>query len=133
MNLPERAKTLEERVTDKLHESIGDLLTPDDLRKIVERGVEQFLFRPRQVKDGYGYAKTEEPIAKTLVSKHYAEQAQKAVQDWIESNPEVLKDAVQKFLAQGVGRAVLAELERQFDNKIGYAMQYVENSFAKKS
>lgn len=112
----ERAKTLEERINDKLRESLADLMTPEDLRGIVERGVENLLFKERVTQDGRGWAPTtrKPPLVEELVSNHLEKQVREAVQNWIAENPERLQEAVDNAMRRGIANAVMRTMDERF-------------------
>ena len=40
------AKTFQERIADRIRESIGDLITDEDLAEMVTRGIDDVFFKP---------------------------------------------------------------------------------------
>jgi ABC-type spermidine/putrescine transport system permease subunit II len=71
-DLPVKTQSFEDRFMDKLREAMGAMMTEDELRKLIERGVEKFLFEPRRVTDTRGYSCTVEkpPLLQELLEKH---------------------------------------------------------------
>ncbi len=113
----ERAKTLEERITSRIHEQIGDLMTDEDLRGIVARGVEKALFTERQLEvEGFygGRAKVKPPLVVEIVEKVLGEKMREAVDAHFRAHPEQLQEAVDRAIARGIGGALLETLDQRF-------------------
>jgi len=110
----QQKQTFEERMMDKIRESIGDLMTQEELKKILERGVEKALFESRQVKDCYGGYRTIPSVLDEAVSKFLQPAMDKAVSDWIDTHQVELKAAVDKAVQAGAGEAVLRAIDSKF-------------------
>lgn len=110
-------KTLEERITSRLHESIGDLITDADLKAVVERGIEQALFKPRLVEEfryGSRHTDTKPPLVDEQVAKLLTEKMREATDQWLKDNPEKIEAALREVMQRGVGSAMLYSLEQRF-------------------
>ena len=119
-------KSLEERITTRLHESIGDLITDDDLKTIVERGIEEALFEERRMTNpnSYGPQTVSKPaLVDELVEKLLGEKMRQAIDRWLRENPEALQAAVDRAIALGVGQALLNTLDIRFGGIIEMAVQ----------
>lgn len=99
-NEVQKSKTLEERVTEKLHEQIGELITADDLQELVQRGIEDTLFKRRQESTGGYHSKIKElpSLAEEIVQQEMAEQMRRAVDQWIKDHPERIEELISKTL-----------------------------------
>lgn len=106
-----KQKTLEERVREKLHAQIGDLITQEDLQQIVERGVEEALFKPREERDRYGHTTTKKPsLAAELVAETLEKQMRAAVNAWIAENRDQFAEMVQEAVGKNGRDLALAAL-----------------------
>jgi hypothetical protein len=123
----ERAKSLEERVTTRLHESIGDLITDADLKVIVERGIELALFHPREL-TGAGYHTTRKAaLVDDLVEKLLAAKMAVAVDTWLRDNPDKLKEALDRAITNGVGQAVMRAMDMRFEGIFSSGVAMLES------
>lgn len=116
------AKSLEERVREKLHEQIGDLITPDDIKAIVERGIEEALFQPHSITEGSGYHQRTvnvPSLAQKLVEEQLEKQMQAAVEAWIRENSERVEAMIQATLNKGAGEVLVGAL----DARIGHVFR----------
>lgn len=110
--------SLEERITSRLHESIGDLITDEDLKGMVARGIEAALFKPRitQTPRSYGGydTTTAAPLVDEQVVKLLGEKMRAGVDAWLAANPEKIEAALRDVMQRGVGNALLYSLEQRF-------------------
>lgn len=124
-------KTLEERITSRLHESIGDLITDEDLKGMVSRGIETALFQGRKVekRDTWGHSSTwdrpsvvDEQVALLLSTK-----MQDAVNQWLKDNPEKIQAAIDVVLKAGVGDSLLRALDNRFSGMFNAGVGELQN------
>lgn len=110
MNQPALSKSFEERMFDQIKSQMGDLLTAEELKKILETAIEKAFFSER--KDGCGYhAKTIEPLFVEMIRKELSPLIRAGAERWLEDN----KDRVEEILQQQLGEN---------------ACQFVANAFA---
>lgn len=111
--------TLEDRITTRLHEQIGDLITDDDLKAMVARGIERALFEPRFSEQQSSYGNTvnkKASIVDELVAKLLGEKMKAAVDDYLWTHPELLQTAIDKAIASGASHAIMSTLDDKFAN-----------------
>lgn len=126
-------KTLEERVTARLHESIGDLITDDDLRSIVERGIEKALFQKRETQRqtsgswGTTYIDTHPPLVDDLVERLLSRKMTEAVDGWLREHPEQLQAAIDQAIQDGAAAAMMGALNRQFASVFTAGVEQLQN------
>ena len=103
-------KSFEERMMDMMKENAGSLFTPDDLKKIVEKGIEKLYFESRLASSNYGRNEYKQSLSEELVSKFMQEQVRIAVTEWIKNNPEkilpIIETAIQGGITKCIGDAV---------------------------
>jgi hypothetical protein len=103
-------KSFEERMMDMMKENAGSLFTPEDLKKIVEKGIEKLYFEQRLVSSNYGRNEYKQSLSEELVNKFMQEQMRIAVTEWIENNPEkilpIIERAIQGGITKSIGNAV---------------------------
>lgn len=103
---------------NRIKDSIGDLMTDEDLRKIMERGVEKALFQPRDGRDGYGYTRSKESLVDEAVHKFLEQQMQAAVDKWVDSNADKLKEAVDKAIVLGAGECAIRAMDSRMNTAL---------------
>jgi hypothetical protein len=106
-------KTFEQKMKDRVKESIGDLMSDEDLSKIVERGIEEAFFKESKDTSSY-HAKTIPPLAKQMVSDIMKDQVNMAVTDYFIKNPDLIKNLIAGVIEDGLGNALLNSLNQKF-------------------
>lgn len=108
-------KTLEQRITERLHQSLGDLITDADLKGMVERGVEQTLFQERRITNDRGYHdRTLPPLMQEVAEKLLKARMEAAVDVWLKENPERVEAIVKQVIQAGMSEAFMATLDNRF-------------------
>lgn len=113
-NLPTTPMTLEERLKDRLRESMGELITDDDLLSYVRKGIDNVFFQPRSTKKGYGY-ETKKPLIHEMVEKVLSERMEKAVRAWMQENHEEVAKAMNRAIVQGAGMTMIRAITELFE------------------
>ena len=108
-------KGFQEKLMDKVQESIGDLLTKDDLKAIVEKGIEETFFAPAKEKDRYGSIVIRDySLMQKVLEKEMKEQVIEQVKQWIKDNPDriigvyssLLERDIQSLLFSSIGDVI---------------------------
>ena len=108
------SKTFQERITDRIRESIGELMTAEEAKALVECVIERDLLAKRIVRKGYGPAETLPSLFSTMVLEAVTPLVKEAIDDWIASNPDIIKEAIQSALDEGFLKAAYRALNAQF-------------------
>lgn len=124
----ERQKTFEERMMDRIKESVADLITDDELKKIIEKGVEKAFFEPRTGTDRWGNRSANEPsLVEQMVKKELEGRMEKAVQNWIAEHPDKLEYVMKSVMEQGVAGCVEKAMEARFGYLFGRMIEQMKN------
>lgn len=102
-------KTLQERVADRIREQIGELLTTEDLTKLVEQAVQEAFFKPIEKKDGY-HTVTSPPVVVTLIRGLLAEKVQVEVVAWMASHSDEVSQIIDTVMKDGIANAVMSAI-----------------------
>lgn len=118
------AQTFETKLKSKIKESIGDLITDEELSKMVNRSMEEIFFakRPNSKRNSYVYNSSEPeflpPLIHEIVKDCLQPAVNSAVSEYIKSHPEIIKAAVNDVVSAGVGNAVVTAMNMQFQNQL---------------
>lgn len=111
----QETQNFEERMMSKIKESIGDMITDDELKKIVERGIEKAFFEPKMRKDQYGNREiTDEPLAIRAVREFARKKADETVEKWIKENPQKIGEILDSVLRDGIVKIVTQTIDQMF-------------------
>lgn len=114
--------TFEMKMSKRIKESIGDLITDDDLSKLVHRSLEEVFFTPRKNPNRTYYNSNEPdtiaPLLHDIVKQTLKPLVTEVIKDYIAThNDEVLK-IVNDVVTAGVGNAVVTAMNMQFQNQL---------------
>ena len=105
-----QAKTFEERMRDRIRESIGELMSDEDLQKIVERGIDEVFFKTRYVEEGRYNKREIPPLIHSVVKEVLNDRMKDAVETWLQTHESDVRVAVAHVVEEGAGRAMVKAL-----------------------
>ena len=111
--LPAPVLTFEQRMKDRIKDSIGELMSDEDLAKLVHRGVEEAFFTDRVAGQGYN-ARTSPPLMHEIVGDLMAEQIGALAKEWIKEHEQEVREIAEKTIQDGAGEAFLLALKNMF-------------------
>jgi predicted house-cleaning noncanonical NTP pyrophosphatase (MazG superfamily) len=116
-------QTFEQRMKERIRESIGDLISDEDLTKMVDRSLEEVFFksRPNPKHTAYynsGEPATIPPLLHELVKEVLEANVQAAVREYIGSHTEEVNAIIQKVVQEGIGAAVLGAMNSMFSHQL---------------
>ena len=105
------AGTFQDRLEAKLRESIADLMTPEDIRQLVERGVHKALFERREGRgDGYGRNETKPALLDEVIEKELSKLMTSALETWVRENNTLVGEALKKVIDEKAATYMLRAL-----------------------
>lgn len=111
------AQSFEDRLKNRIKDSMGDLLTDEELSKMVQRGVESVFFTRAETRDRWGTVTGTEPSVVDKIVKELLEpKVRAAVVDWIDNNPAAVTAAINSMLEKGAGLALMAAVGSLFQS-----------------
>ncbi len=106
------SKTFQERMFERVREHMGDLLTEEDLKKIVDTALQKAFFEERKIRLGVGYRDEIRPaIFVEMIQTELQEQVKKALVQWLQDNNEVVQQTIEKVIQEGITKVVMQTLE----------------------
>lgn len=109
-------KSFDERMMDMMKENVGGLFTPEDLKKIVERGIEKLFFEARLINSSYSRSDYKPSLSEELVEKYMKEQVRIAISEWIQNNPEKITPIIETAINTGITKHIMNAVENFFQN-----------------
>lgn len=112
--------SFEQKMKERIKESIGELITDDELSTLVIKGIDEAFFRTIITqKPGWGGGTTESPcLMTTILTDLLTEQVKIAAEAWLKDNQEMVTDMLEEVIKDGVGRAALNALSSQFQDQL---------------
>lgn len=105
----------QERMRSKIRESIGELLTEQEIKTMVDRSLEELFFSKQR--DHFG-RENGPPLLHDLVGRHAEPIIKVAVRDYVYENAGVILELLKPTLEQGFGEIVMAGLKTVFRNTL---------------
>jgi hypothetical protein len=109
------ATTFQQRMYERVKESLGELLTAEEARDLVDKAIDQSLMQPRIEPQAYGRDIVHDSEFVLLVRNQVEPLVKEAIEQWIADNQEQVKEQQEAEAAKpGAGAAAwAAEKERQ--------------------
>jgi len=107
-------KTFEEKMTDKIKDSIGDLIDPEALKVLVEKGIQKAFFEPRTVRKDQWSTGVQISLMEEIVTKLLEEQIRLAATEFITSKADEIGAIVHDVLEKGAGDMLLKAITGKF-------------------
>jgi hypothetical protein len=109
-----------------IQEQIGDLLTQEDLKALVDRTLNDSFFKERVVPDGNHRTKIVPSVFSELLAVMLKPMLREQVHVWMETNKEAVLAQVDQSLGKGMTRIVADYL----DVKMANSMMQVREEFS---
>lgn len=128
------SKTFEQRMKERIKDSIGDLISDEDLTKMVTRSVEEVFFTPRPNPNHSSYYSRGEPatfppLLHEIVKEALESQVQVAIKEYIVSHREEVDAIIQKVVQEGSGTAILKAIDNMFSYQLSNFQANITNQF----
>lgn len=107
-------ETFQQRMFEKIRDQMGDLLTDDELKKLLANAVEKAFFE--QTRGSYG--REEPPLFVKLIQNSMQARIHSAVSEWMNENPELMEKAIQDVLKNGIFSAVMNVFEQRMSHPL---------------
>ena len=118
----EAVKTFQEKISEKIKDSIGDLITDDDLKPLIEKSIADMLTNDRHVKNHSGsYPQYVEapPLMQEIITPLLEVQIKEQVDKYISDNPELLIQVIDDMIVKGFIKTMIYHL----DGKISFPLE----------
>jgi len=113
----QKKQSFEERMLERIRDSIGELMTDDELKKIIERGMNTVFFDPTDVKDGYSI-RQEPALIEKILKDLLKDQVQREVMEYLKDNKALVTQTIEKIIKLGMGAALMDAITWQFQNDL---------------
>lgn len=111
----DKPKTLQERVGDRIRDQIGDLMTDEDLKLLVDKALHEAFFTERVDRDSYGSVRGTKPAPVVeLVRELLKARVDAACSTWLAEH----KDKLGQHIDDAVGKGFLAFFQGWLDMRV---------------
>lgn len=123
-------KTFEQKMSDRIKDGIGDLITDEELKKILDRSMEEIFFtlRPNPRKT---YSNNEpeklQPFLYDLIKELMLPQLNILLKEYLAANQEEVMKALKEVVTAGAGQAMINALNSQFQTQFHMFQSNIQN------
>ena len=108
-------QNFQERMINRIREDIGQLMTDEELSKLVERAMEEIFFKPEVEKRGF-HETTKPPWLHNFVKELLEKKVEAAVGKYVDEHEDEVRQALKEVMQEGVGTAVLRAIASKFSS-----------------
>jgi TPP-dependent indolepyruvate ferredoxin oxidoreductase alpha subunit len=114
------ATTFQERMFERVRESLSDLLTPEEAKALVEKAIDQSLFQPKLIpaKNYYEKDRYEPSRFEELVKEAVEPVIKSEVEKWLSEHHEEVKASIQEVVERGIATNVLKVFEMEMQQPL---------------
>ena len=126
-----KAESFEERMKSRIKESIGELITDEELSKLIKRGIEEVFFQEREVKKSrYSYAEPEfsPPLIHEIIKDLIGKTVESKISLWIDENNKEVIENINNTISLGLGSALMNAITMKFNTALVDFQINMENS-----
>jgi uncharacterized membrane protein YheB (UPF0754 family) len=105
-------KSFQEKMFEKVRDQMGDLLTNEELKKIVDAAMDKAFFEKRYDTSGYNKREIDSQFVE-LIRKEMTPLVQRQVAQWLKDNEAQVLKAIDETIAKGFHALVQQHMENQ--------------------
>lgn len=111
-------KTFEEKLKERIKDSIGDLMSDEDLSKIVDRGIQAAFFEKQRITDRWGATTEHEPLITAVVKSILYDRVKDEVTKWFEEHPTEVMSIINNVIRDGITKVVLNGIDSKLHSSL---------------
>ena len=120
-------ESFEAKMKTRIKESIGDLITDEELSKLINAQI-KVIFLDRRVEDnGYSQAKHKPPLLEEIIKECLTDNVKDLVKSYINDNSTEIQVTVKTVVQEGVGVAFMKALSNSFSGDMHSMEQNILN------
>lgn len=109
-------KSFQEKMKERIRDSIGDLITDEELKVLISQGIKEVYFTE---KPGYSYgAKPTPALMHEIIKECLGKQVQAEVNNWIKDNNKEVTEMIDQVIKNGIGMALISAINMKFSGEM---------------
>lgn len=112
------AMSFQDKVKERIQSSIGDLMTDEDLKKLVDAAMHDAFFKPTIIRSQYGHETQQPPFFTTLIREELSNKVEEYTKEYIKDNAEKLAEIIKEHLDVSFVQAVTRAFNTMFQNDL---------------
>ena len=109
------SQTFQERMFERIKDQMGDLLTEEDLKKMVDAAIQKAFFDPIVVRKQYGVEEVRPSAFVQMIEQVMKEQVNKEIKAWVDDHPEEIAKVLNEAMEKGMFKMALSYFEQKVD------------------
>ena len=133
-NQIETVKTFQEKISEKIKDSIGDLITDDDLKPLIEKSIADLLTNDRKIKNhsgSYPQYNDAPPLMQEIITPLLEVQIKEQVAKYISDNPQLLTKVIDDMVVNGFIKVMIWHLDGKISIPLEHFRQEISDIFFK--
>jgi hypothetical protein len=123
----EKAKSFEEKMKERIKDGIGDLLSDDDIKKLIDAGMQDTFFKPSKIKVNAYDHKDGPTLLQSIIQENLQPAVDKAVKEYINEHPEEVMAAINDCISGGMAKALLRSIDSTFSLQLWQLKDSIQN------
>lgn len=107
------APTFQERMYERIKESLGELLSEEEAKALVDKAIEESLFKPRVVQTHSYRTETKESLFVEMVKEAVQPLVAQAIKEWLADNSDGVEEVIRDVLGKGILNACYQALTKE--------------------
>lgn len=120
-------KSFEEKMKERIKDSIGELITDEELSKLVERAVDEVFFKEQVIHKSYGRDEYKPSLICDIIEKLLKKSVERNISMYIDTHPDEINEIINNIVTSGLGNAVLQAVSNKFSMDINMFQTNIEN------
>lgn len=112
------AQTFQERMVERLKDNIGELMTDEEAKQLVDRAINQIFFQERPSTSSHYNAPKRPPFIHELLADSLQPIVERQIKAWIDEHQEEVLATIQRVVQEGLGTAMVKSLNNIFQNQM---------------
>jgi uncharacterized hydantoinase/oxoprolinase family protein len=117
MNEIQQSQNFEQKMMERIKDSIGDLITDEELKRLINTGMDRAFLQKKTVSDGYR-TKEMPSFLEEVVKELLEEKVHDAISVYIKEHADEVLNVVDKVVQTGLGNAMLNAINMQFQSQM---------------
>jgi hypothetical protein len=125
----QKEPSFEEKMKARIKDSIGDLLSDEDIKKLIDKGLQDVFFTKPRIKDPRdSYKMIDGPTMLEDIIKTCIQPAvEKVVREYVAEHQEEVFTNVQAVVSQGLGTAMFRSIDSMFSSQLLNMQSSIQN------
>jgi len=120
------SQSFQQKMFERIKEQIGDLMTEDDLKNVVNAAMQKAFFDKRLTSDHY--PREMEPLFVELIRNLMATKVEAAMKDWLDKHP----GEMEKIVTDVIGQGLINIITNHLNSKASWPLQQLAEQLRQK-